>query len=232
MAEAPKGFLGRWARRKTESLQGKPLDEPVAVAQPDALDAAGVPVVSPGSAASALAATTPSAAAQERPQEKVLSLDDVKLLTRDSDFKPFMANNVAAEVRNAAMKKLFADPHFNVMDGLDTYIGDYSQPDPVSPSMLRQMAGAKFLNLFDNAEKGDAGVEAGAEKQNGTASLPRENAHGPNSDVEAQSPENLERIRTGHPGSQNAVQPASWPGAAASQPDPTPAAPDAGSATP
>src|SRR5665647_2180572 len=72
----------------------------------------------------------------------------VNRLTPDSDFKPFMANNVGAEVRNAAMKKLFADPHFNVMDGLDIYIGDYSQPDPISPSMLRQMAGAKFLNLF------------------------------------------------------------------------------------
>ena len=48
-----------------------------------------------------------------------------------------MARDVAPEVRNAAMKKLFADPQFNVMDRLDTYIDDYSLPDPLPASMLR-----------------------------------------------------------------------------------------------
>jgi hypothetical protein len=52
-------------------------------------------------------------------------------------------------VRNAAMKKLFADPHFNVMDGMDTYIDDYSLPDPLSAATLRKMASAQFLKLFD-----------------------------------------------------------------------------------
>jgi hypothetical protein len=48
------------------------------------------------------------------------------------------------------MKKLFADPHFNVMDRLDIYIDDYSQPDPLPLAMLRQMTSAKTLNLFDD----------------------------------------------------------------------------------
>ncbi len=79
----------------------------------------------------------------------MVSLDDVAALTKDSDFTPFMAREVGPEVRNAAMKKLFADPHFNVMDGLDTYIDDYSIADPIPQAMLRQMIGAKFLNLFN-----------------------------------------------------------------------------------
>lgn len=214
MAEAPKGFMGRWAHRKTESLKGKPLDEPVAVPQP------GEPPLSPGSVASRPAMVPASVAPQELAEERVLSLDDVKLLTQDSDFKPFMASNVVAEVRNAAMKKLFADPHFNVMDGLDTYIGDYSQPDPVSPSMLRQMTGAKFLNLFENEEKGNTVVETDAEKQNGTAALLPENSQAPGSEVESQSPENPEGTRIGSPD------------AAAGQPGATPMAPDAGPGTP
>jgi hypothetical protein len=37
------------------------------------------------------------------------------------------------------MKKLFSDPHFNVMDGLDSYIADYGKPDPIPLSMLRLM---------------------------------------------------------------------------------------------
>ena len=64
-----------------------------------------------------------------------------------------MARGVTAEVKNAAMKKLFADPHFNVMDRLDTYIDDYSIADPIPESMLRQMSSAKFLNLFDEKEQ-------------------------------------------------------------------------------
>jgi hypothetical protein len=61
-----------------------------------------------------------------------------------------MARGVAPDVKNAAMKKLFADPHFNVMDRLDIYIDDYSQPDPLPLAMLRQMTSAKTLNLFDD----------------------------------------------------------------------------------
>jgi len=81
----------------------------------------------------------------------------VQALTSQSDFKPFMARDVDPEVKNAAMKKLFADPHFNVMDGLDTYIDDYSTPDPLPQSMLRQMVSAKFLNLFDDEKTEPAG---------------------------------------------------------------------------
>ena len=65
-----------------------------------------------------------------------------------------MGQGVAPEVKNAAMKKLFADPHFNVMDRMDIYIDDYSQPDPLPLAMLRQMNGAKFLNLFEDEDQG------------------------------------------------------------------------------
>jgi hypothetical protein len=83
---------------------------------------------------------------------------DVQSLTKDSDYTQFMAGEVAPEVKNAAMKKLFADPHFNVMDRMDVYIDDYGQSDPIPQAMLRQMASAKFLNLFedDDGEKKDA----------------------------------------------------------------------------
>ncbi len=157
--EEPRGFLGRWARRKTDVLQGKPLDEPAPPAKAAVLPA---PVAVPATAALAPDGPTAGPAADPAtPVAKPLSLDDVSLLTKDSDFKPFMATNVGPDVRNAAMKKLFADPHFNVMDGLDIYIDDYSKSDPIPESMLRQMTSAKFLNLFDDEEeKADAGNQA------------------------------------------------------------------------
>ncbi|MNP93483.1 hypothetical protein D3C85_60070 [compost metagenome] len=80
-----------------------------------------------------------------------LTLADVDALGIESDYTPFLTKQVAPEVKNAAFRKLFADPHFNVMDGLDTYVDDYSQSTPVPESVLRQMASAKFLKLFDEA---------------------------------------------------------------------------------
>ena len=152
MAEEPSGFLSRWARRKTDVRQGKPLDEPAAPvkAAPGIALAASPAAIVPNPAQLSPPATPPAEA-----PEKLLSLDDVKALNQDSDFKPFMARNVGSDVRNAAMKKLFTDPHYNVMDGLDIYIGDYSIADPIPASMLRQMVGAKLLKIFDDEDKKD-----------------------------------------------------------------------------
>jgi hypothetical protein len=87
------------------------------------------------------------------PAESLPSLDDARALTPDSDFQPFMRPGVTADVRNVAMKKLFTDPHFNVMDGLDIYIGDYNTPDPLPAGMLQKMVGAQLLGLFDKPDE-------------------------------------------------------------------------------
>ena len=81
---------------------------------------------------------------------------------------------MSVDVRNAAMKKLFADPQFNVMDGLDIYIDDYSKSDPIPEAMLRAMTSSKFLKLFDDEE--DKEKEKEKEKENEEAT-PRENAN-------------------------------------------------------
>jgi len=82
------------------------------------------------------------------------TLDEVAKLGRTSDYRRFVAPEVSPEVKNAALKKLFTDPQFNVMDGLDTYIDDYGKPDPIPASMLRQMVQAQALGLFaDEGEK-------------------------------------------------------------------------------
>ena len=134
-------FLGRWSQRKQAVRQGKPLAEPKETEHD-----ATVP--------RAVTATAPLPEGQVATKEvpPALSLQDVQQLTAQSDFAPFVARDVAPDVRNAAMKKLFTDPHYNVMDGLDIYIDDYSKPDPLPESMLRQMASAKFLNLFEDGE--------------------------------------------------------------------------------
>ncbi|MCZ4312468.1 DUF3306 domain-containing protein [Comamonadaceae bacterium G21597-S1] len=155
------GFLGRWSQRKTaarESQATAPPERPAPV-QTDAAPAPAdaIPAARPPSASGERAEAAP------RTEAPPPTLQDVAALHADSDFKPFVARAVAPEVRNAAMKKLFSDPHFNVMDGLDTYIDDYSLPDPLPAAMLRKMASAQFLKLFDDESDKPAGDPAAAQ---------------------------------------------------------------------
>jgi hypothetical protein len=142
MSDADGGFLSRWARRKARMQSG--VAEP-AEAEPPAVDASAMHPAQSGPAAAAV----PAPAAPPLAPIPLPTMEEVALLTRSSDYSRFVQPGVDAGVSNAAMKKLFSDPHFNVMDGLDTYIDDYGNADPIPISMLRQMNQAKFLGLFD-----------------------------------------------------------------------------------
>ena len=211
MAEDRPGFLGRWARRKTDVLQGKLLDEPGVP-----LDKVPVPASSASAVpANALPETAP--VVETATPEKLLSLDDVKLLTQESDFRPFMARNVGPEIRNAAMKKLFTDPHYNVMDGLDIYIGDYSIADPIPESMLRQMVGAKLLKIFD--EPDDDEQKQAAATPPPLESLPPDTLNKPTPEPVAPSGDFLDASLPEPQGTEHFSQPELADSSGASQPD-------------
>ena len=140
------GFLSRWARRKEQVRHGDVVPPEPTAAVPPMPD---VPVVN-----NVAPAPTPKTGETPVP-EPPPTMADVALLTRDSDYSRFTRAGVDEGVKRAAMKKLFADPHFNLMDGLDTYIGDYGKPDPIPLAMLHKMNQSKFLRLFDE----DKGTE-------------------------------------------------------------------------
>lgn len=71
--------------------------------------------------------------------------EDVEHLTHDSDYSAFMAQGVDESVKRSAMKKLFSNPHFNIMDGLDVYIEDFSKFEPITPAVLASLNHAKAL---------------------------------------------------------------------------------------
>ena len=151
-------FFSRWSRRKQGLEKGEaPQPDPVKPQAPSVH--AGVNGSAPASAkpsATALRKTDShpvTSTADGHQQPPLPTLEDVQSLTPNSDFQTFMREGVPGEVRNAAMKKLFTDPHFNVMDGLDIYIGDYNTPDPLPAGMLEKMVGAELLNLFPKKPK-------------------------------------------------------------------------------
>jgi hypothetical protein len=75
--------------------------------------------------------------------ETSVPLPPLDSLTFESDFKAFMHAKVEEGVKRAALKKLFSDPRFNVMDGLDTYIDDYTKSDTIPPEMLARLERAR-----------------------------------------------------------------------------------------
>jgi len=149
VSDRDEGFLSRWSRRKAQGRAGAEV-EPAPPANPDPLPAtasSAAPVAAPES--------PPTISGGAEPPPPLPTMDDVAALTRESDYARFVMPGVGDDVKSAAMKKLFSDPHFNVMDGLDTYIDDYNKPDPIPLAMLRQMNQSKFLRLFDDDEQRD-----------------------------------------------------------------------------
>jgi hypothetical protein len=72
-------------------------------------------------------------------------LPPLEQLNLDSDYGGFFHPKVDENLRRAALKRLFSDPHFNVMDGLDVYIDDYSKPSPLPAEMLATLRQAQKI---------------------------------------------------------------------------------------
>jgi hypothetical protein len=75
----------------------------------------------------------------------VPALPPVESLTFDADFTAFMKPDVDPSLKRAALKKLFSDPRFNVMDGLDVYIDDYTKFEPLDAETARSLVSARYI---------------------------------------------------------------------------------------
>jgi hypothetical protein len=110
----------------------------------------------------------PAKPARETTQAKE-ALPALDSLTFESDFGAFLRADIEESVKRAALKKLLHDPRFNVMDGLDTYIDDYTQNEGISEEMLKTLDHARST-LFPpdhaastqtaKAPEGEANTEA------------------------------------------------------------------------
>ena len=150
MTDNSGGFFSRWSQRKQAVKLGLAEEDISPNKVQDKAQDKAQPSVQNSEVS--VANVKPESADPAAEPPKLPTLSDVEQLTPDSDFSTFMTQGVSPEVRNAAMKKLFTDPHYNVMDGLDIYIGDYNTPDPLPAGMLAKMVGAQFLGLVKAPE--------------------------------------------------------------------------------
>ena len=132
--QAARFSLRRWSQRKLESARAEV--QPPAQPAPPPVDASVAVQTPVGTAPSALERT---GSASVSTQSANADLPAIESLTIDSDFAPFFKPQVDESIKRAALKQLFRDPRFNIMDGLDTYIGDYTQPDPIPSAMLEDL---------------------------------------------------------------------------------------------
>ncbi len=68
-----------------------------------------------------------------------MDLPDLDELGEDSDYSMFMAKGVSREKRQAALRKLFHSPKFNVTDGLDDYCEDFTKFEPLGGIVTAEM---------------------------------------------------------------------------------------------
>ncbi len=134
--EAPAGFsLRRWSRRKLAAARAAPPAGTVPGA-PAPLEQRPVPpAAASATGTAAVDATTPATSVLPPPET----------LTFDSDFTAYLQPKVEEAVKRKALRALFRDPRFNVMDGLDVYIDDYSIPDPISAEMVRGLVQSRAI---------------------------------------------------------------------------------------
>ena len=134
--------LRRWSRRKLAAAR----------AAPDPGPAPGItPAPEPPRPADA-------AAPVAQPVAEPVALPPIETLTIDSDFTAFLQPRVAETIKRQALKQLFRDPRFNVMDGLDVYVDDYSQPDPISPEIVKGLMQARYVFDPPQTRVNEAGI--------------------------------------------------------------------------
>ena len=167
---AEEGFLRRWSRLKSTGGE-TPAPAPAAPQPPAAQPPA-----------------EPLPAARTEPARPLPTLEDVAALSFDSDYSGFVAQGVDKAVQRLALKKLFSDPHFKLMDGLDIYIDDYNKASPLAADMLAELrhADSALARVLedDDPDAGEAGEPAQEPAQESPpaplehAGTPQENPQG------------------------------------------------------
>ena len=150
--------LRRWSQRKLATQRGAGAEEiarvdanaptppaPVSPAKTGERAPMAGATPAPGDGTAAIVGAMPSSSASVAAPGAEPPLPPVESLTFESDFSLFMRPGVDESVRRAALRKLLRDSRFNVMDGLDVYIDDYSKPSPIEPEVVRSLMQARYI---------------------------------------------------------------------------------------
>jgi hypothetical protein len=152
MSEA---FLSRWSRLKKTGADAQ-VAQPLPVTPPVETEKPVIP------------------AAQNAPisDEIVQNLPPIESLNSESNYAAFMQPKVPDALKRQALKKLFTEPQFNVMDGLDVYVDDYSVSVPIPDDWYKDIPSWQaMLNPKPPMVVTDGGYAVEADSEEGVATL-------------------------------------------------------------
>jgi hypothetical protein len=181
-------FLSRWARRKKESREG--LSEETA--QTVELPAGQIP--GPGAAEhelDAVATADDETAGTDRAEAPPLELPPLETLTAESDFGAFMQPGVDGALRRAALRKMFRNPIYGIVDELDPYRADFAAFTPLGDTITSDMKFHAERLLREQLEKAAESAESA-----GTATPEADQAvGGATQEVELQEPDAAPEVK-------------------------------------
>jgi len=121
------GFLQRWSRRKQSALRNDEVSEDEASQAPEANEEA---VSAESLAADASSAELEAGSASEPEPEPPGDEDmpPLESIDESGSVAAFLSPRVSEGLRRAALRRLFSQPKYNVVDMLDDYAEDYSKP--------------------------------------------------------------------------------------------------------
>lgn len=94
------------------------------------------------------------------------TLPPVEKLTPESDFRDFMHPKVDDALRRVALKKMFADPHFNLPDPFEPFSGDWTVGEAITPELLATLNQTRSVLFPEQEKKEDTEqAKAGTEPQ-------------------------------------------------------------------
>lgn len=170
-AVADEPFLSRWARLKRESNETSPDESAQPAAPSPEQPGAKAETVDTGTAETVAGAGTEEDAPPELPP-----LDS---LTEESDFGAFMHSSVDPALRRQALRKMFRNPKYAVLDPLDPYRADYAAFTALGDTITSDMKFHAERLLRQELEKAaeaaesagtaspDTGEDGSAEQQQG-----------------------------------------------------------------
>jgi hypothetical protein len=141
-------FLSRWARLKRAAREGDG-----AAAEP--------PAESPAAAEAAPVHSDPPSDEEGPAGASLAELPSLDSLTEDSDFGAFMAAGVSPELRRQALRKMFRNPKYHVLDPLDPFRADFAAFTALGSTITSDMKYHAERLLREQLEKAAAAAEGG-----------------------------------------------------------------------
>ncbi|WP_417762422.1 DUF3306 domain-containing protein [Shewanella sp.] len=158
MSDKP-SFLNRWALRKQQVQEGQEVSEPTELDASESDAVTDIVTTETEASVSAQSDTEHSASPlAEADEERLLGAEDLpdpSQIEAGGSFASFMGKNVDPNVRQAALRALWKQPHFSEIDGMMEYALDYSNQEVLTPEVSTELAKKVFRHLIQEEKTAD-----------------------------------------------------------------------------